>query len=81
MHIPTRTSTPNETQGGGSTACCPSMPCLSQMLRGLAALLSTGQLVNTSTNQGLTGCVQAISTSPPTDELGMGLVEVMRART
>ena len=41
----------------------------------------TGQLVNVSTDQGLTGCVHAISTSPPTGELCMGLVEVMRART
>ena len=53
----------------------------SPQLRDLAALLSTGQLVNRSTDQGLTGCVQAISTSPPTGELCMGLVEVMRART
>ena len=53
----------------------------SPQLRGLAALLSTGQLVNVSTHRALTGCVHAISTSPPTGELFIGLVEVTRART
>ena len=53
----------------------------SPQLRDLAALLSTGQLVNVSTHRALTGCVQAISSSPPTGELFMGLVDVTRART
>ena len=53
----------------------------SPQLRDLAALLSTGQLVNVSTHRALTGCVHAISTSPPTGELCISLVEVMRART
>jgi len=44
-------------------------------------LLPTGQLVNVPTHRALTGCVHAISTSPPSGELFMSLVEVTRART